>query len=274
MARSSRSASSTTAHGDGSAGDGVFGAAFVPGAGLGDYQVVGTATLLTGESLVAGTVARLARFADLAVDSLDIVLSKNLVVAGDSVSVSATVHNHGPDAAMGVTVTVTDRQTFEELGRDTVDIPAGGSASVQVPWHVAAPNAHRIQVSIAPLASPAEVSLANNSAVRTVVLGYPVGVRETVPASARLVLRAPRPNPSHGTVTLTFSLPRNEAVTLVLFDILGRRVRRWEWRQLGAGVHFVEWDGTTETGTRLPAGVFLCRLRAGGEVQSQKMIVR
>jgi len=262
------------AHGDGSAGDGVFGAAFVPGAGLGDYQVVGTATLLTGESLVAGTVARLARFADLAVDSLDIVLSKNLVVAGDSVSVSATVHNHGPDAAMGVTVTVTDRQTFEELGRDTVDIPAGGSASVQVPWHVAAPNAHRIQVSIAPLASPAEVSLANNSAVRTVVLGYPVGVRETVPASARLVLRAPRPNPSHGTVTLTFSLPRNEAVTLVLFDILGRRVRRWEWRQLGAGVHFVEWDGTTETGTRLPAGVFLCRLRAGGEVQSQKMIVR
>ena len=88
------------------------------------------------------------------------------------------------------------------------------------------------------------------------------------------MLHAPRPNPSHGTVTLTFSLPRTEAVTLDVFDILGRRVRRWEWRQLSAGIHFVEWDGTMETGTRLPAGVFLCRLRAGGEVQSQKMIVR
>jgi hypothetical protein len=262
------------AHDDGSADDGTYGAVVVTGAGFGDYQAFGRVTLGTGEAFATGTAATVAQFADLSVDSLDIYLSKNLVVADDSVSVFVTVHNHGPSAAMGVLVTVTDERTFDELGTATLDIAANGSATAQLPWRLAEPDTHRLHVSVSPYGPPSEASLANNAANRTVILGYPVGVGEEAPLKGQLSFRAPRPNPSHGTVTLTFGLPTSAEATLEVFDVLGRRVRRWEWPLLAAGTHSVDWNGTTDSGHTLPVGVFLCRLRVGTETRSQKVILR
>lgn len=49
------------------------------------------------------------------------------------------------------------------------------------------------------------------------------------------------------------------------YDIVGRRVRSLLRADLGAGRHLVGWDGTSDAGERLPAGVYKVRLRAGTE---------
>lgn len=64
-------------------------------------------------------------------------------------------------------------------------------------------------------------------------------------------------------VRMRISLAAREPVELSVYDIAGRRVRALVRSELEAGDHFVGWDGASDAGARLPAGVYKVRLRAG-----------
>jgi hypothetical protein len=81
------------------------------------------------------------------------------------------------------------------------------------------------------------------------------------------------PNPFNPSTTIGFTLPRQSYVSLVLFDILGRRVRQLVNDQLSAGKHEVTWDGRSETGQVAASGVYLYRLEAGEFSSERKMIL-
>jgi hypothetical protein len=68
------------------------------------------------------------------------------------------------------------------------------------------------------------------------------------------------PNPTPGAVAIAFSLPRTEWVRLVVVDISGRIVRTLESGELESGPHRVTWDGRDQSGDRVRAGVYFCRL--------------
>ena len=65
------------------------------------------------------------------------------------------------------------------------------------------------------------------------------------------------PNPFCGEATLHLRAPGSQPLQLMIFDELGRRVRRWDVRQAGLELH---WNGTDEDGVRLPASVYYGRL--------------
>jgi flagellar hook assembly protein FlgD len=44
-------------------------------------------------------------------------------------------------------------------------------------------------------------------------------------------------------------------------------------KQLKAGRHEAEWDGKSNTGRAAPSGVYFCRLRAGKQVLTRKMVL-
>jgi hypothetical protein len=74
------------------------------------------------------------------------------------------------------------------------------------------------------------------------------------------------PNPVRKKATVTFALTAPSQVHLALYDVLGREVAVLVDGEREAGRHDVALDGA-----RLPAGTYLVRLEAGGEVQTQRL---
>jgi hypothetical protein len=94
-----------------------------------------------------------------------------------------------------------------------------------------------------------------------------VGVEEAhVPASATAIEAAP--NPFVARTTIRYRLAQAGPVRLSVHDLTGRLVARLVDGEQSAGPHEVHFDGS-----RLPAGVYLCRLEAG-EVDLKQMVVR
>ena len=81
----------------------------------------------------------------------------------------------------------------------------------------------------------------------------------TAPQSASL--RQNYPNPFNPGTMLTFALPTEAAVDLVVYDILGRTVRTLVGGSLPAGTHRVYWNGQDDAGRNAAAGVYLYRLQ-------------
>jgi hypothetical protein len=81
------------------------------------------------------------------------------------------------------------------------------------------------------------------------------------------------PNPFNPTTTIHFELPQMTQVELVVFDILGQKVRRLVAEQLPAGAHSAVWDGRNEAGIRVGNGVYLYQLRAADFVEMKRMLL-
>jgi hypothetical protein len=99
------------------------------------------------------------------------------------------------------------------------------------------------------------------------------GTPETaLPAPQGLRLGPAAPNPSRGEAIIHFALPVAGAVRLSVFDVAGRRVTGTGSSTLPAGAHTWSWDGRDAAGRLAPAGVYVVRLEAGGEVRTLKLL--
>lgn len=71
------------------------------------------------------------------------------------------------------------------------------------------------------------------------------------------------PNPFNPSTTIEFALPEESWVSLVIYDLLGRQVKALVPRQRRpAGTYTVLWDGTSDTGMKMPSGVYFYRMVA------------
>ncbi len=76
------------------------------------------------------------------------------------------------------------------------------------------------------------------------------------------------PNPFNPGTVISYSLPAASQVTLKVTDMLGREVRTLVNGRMEAGTHTVDFDASA-----LPSGFYLYTLKAGGSVQSRKMLL-
>ncbi len=98
-----------------------------------------------------------------------------------------------------------------------------------------------------------------------------VAVHDEAPGSAALV--GVHPNPFNPATTITFALPREMAVSLDVYSLLGRRVRSLLQGRRDAGTHQVAWDGTDEQGRAAPSGIYLARVETEDGVEVGKMVL-
>jgi hypothetical protein len=111
--------------------------------------------------------------------------------------------------------------------------------------------------------------------VLTWFFGTATGVEPSLGAgSGGLRLAQNAPNPFTGTTSIGFALPSKGRVSLEIFDVSGRRVVQLVDRVLPGGSHTIAWDGRDAAGARVASGVYLCRLKAGGESVSKEMVLR
>ena len=79
------------------------------------------------------------------------------------------------------------------------------------------------------------------------------------------------PNPFNPAVVLPLDLAKDAAaVSLAVYDVLGRRVRQVWDGPLGAGRHRFTWDGRDEVGKDVAAGVYIYKVEVDGRVEAKK----
>jgi len=81
------------------------------------------------------------------------------------------------------------------------------------------------------------------------------------------------PNPFNPTTTLRFDLPELSDMTLTIYNMLGQKVRTFDYHNTSAGYHSVTWDATNDFGQQVGAGVYLYQLQAKDFVKTRKMVL-
>ena len=81
------------------------------------------------------------------------------------------------------------------------------------------------------------------------------------------------PNPFNPSTTLTFELPKQLEVELVIFDVLGRKVNTLVKGVQRPGVHQVIWNGADERGVPVSSGVYFYRLTTENYAKTLKMVL-
>jgi uncharacterized lipoprotein YddW (UPF0748 family) len=86
------------------------------------------------------------------------------------------------------------------------------------------------------------------------------------PVVQRLRLDQNYPNPFNPSTNITFQLPQNSDVSLIVYDMVGREVAVLVNRQMTAGIH-----NATFEASRYPSGVYFYRLETASGSLSRKM---
>ncbi len=101
----------------------------------------------------------------------------------------------------------------------------------------------------------------------------PAPVGEEV-ISHELALYQNHPNPFNPMTDISFTLPREEEVSLRIFDLSGRLVRTLvQQDRLAAGLHRITWNGRNDRDRLVPSGVYFYRLDFGDQVQTKRMML-
>jgi hypothetical protein len=105
-------------------------------------------------------------------------------------------------------------------------------------------------------------------------LGIPSGLDDHVALTPdRFELGQNFPNPFNPETEIMFSVPSPSNVRIGIYNIMGQRVRTLTDAPYSMGVHRVRWDGRSDAGVAVGAGVYICRMEAPGFVQARKMLL-
>ena len=80
----------------------------------------------------------------------------------------------------------------------------------------------------------------------------------TVPAEFHLFQNYP--NPFNPTTQISFLMPQSAEVKVVIYDMLGRKVRTVFEGHRGVGLHTVTWDGKNDSGLSVASGTYIYNL--------------
>ena len=81
------------------------------------------------------------------------------------------------------------------------------------------------------------------------------------------------PNPFNNSTAINFYLPSSGDYQLLIYDILGRRVRVLADGFYNAGENTVIWDGTNDSGNNIASGIYFARLQGEESKASLKLFM-
>ena len=109
-----------------------------------------------------------------------------------------------------------------------------------------------------------------SSTVRSFLLAGPSGVAGKPSGSVPSVyaLSQAYPNPSRGSITIKYQLPKESNVSLTIYNVVGQQIKRFDIGNKPAGYHQVNWNDNS-----LPNGVYIYQLKAGTFTSTKKLMV-
>ena len=86
------------------------------------------------------------------------------------------------------------------------------------------------------------------------------------------VLDQNRPNPFTGITNIRFNSAGNENAQIIIYNILGKKVKTLLNGISQTGINTVYWDGTTGAGVQAASGIYIYTLNLNGKFYSRKMV--
>jgi len=86
------------------------------------------------------------------------------------------------------------------------------------------------------------------------------------------VLDQNRPNPFSGITKIRFNSAGNENAKIIIYNILGKKIKNLYNGISQAGINTVYWDGTTGAGVQAASGIYIYTLNLNGKFYSRKMV--
>ena len=96
-------------------------------------------------------------------------------------------------------------------------------------------------------------------------------VVENVPAEFQL--RQNYPNPFNSSTTIQYQLPQQSYVELVIFNLIGEKVKSLVNENQESGWHQATWDGANEAGAKVASGIYLYQLKMDNRVETRRMML-
>lgn len=81
------------------------------------------------------------------------------------------------------------------------------------------------------------------------------------------------PNPFNPSTRIVYYIPERSAVTISIYDLLGREVASLVNSVVREGVNSTAWDGSVSGGELAGSGVYLCRMQAGKHSITRKLVL-
>lgn len=93
------------------------------------------------------------------------------------------------------------------------------------------------------------------------------------PALENSRLLFPYPNPASGESMIPFYLREGGDIRIDIFNVQGRRIRTFKPLSFRAGLHQIKWNGRSDQGHPVPAGIYIVRLKTAYNISSAKLIM-
>ena len=81
------------------------------------------------------------------------------------------------------------------------------------------------------------------------------------------------PNPFNPETRIRFEIANQENVQLIIYDMLGRKVRTLVNDNYNPGMYVINWDGMNDNRQPVSSGPYLYRIKAGEFIDHKKMIL-
>ncbi|HQI49037.1 MAG TPA: T9SS type A sorting domain-containing protein, partial [bacterium] len=81
------------------------------------------------------------------------------------------------------------------------------------------------------------------------------------------------PNPFNNETRMILSLPQRGPLQVEVTDLLGRCVRRLYQGEAREGYLDLHWDGRDDLGKTAASGIYYCRVVAGKQTLSRKLVL-
>ena len=81
------------------------------------------------------------------------------------------------------------------------------------------------------------------------------------------------PNPFNPTTQIRYDLPLYEYVTVIIYDVMGRKIKSLINTNQEAGYRSITWDATNDLGQPVSAGMYIYTIQAGEFRKTRKMVL-
>lgn len=81
------------------------------------------------------------------------------------------------------------------------------------------------------------------------------------------------PNPFNNHTIISFSLAKTGHVSLIVYDVLGKQIKKIIDEELSANTYKYSWSGNDDQGNSVSSGLYFCKLKVGNEILTNKILL-
>lgn len=189
----------------------------------------------------------------------------NATGSDDQVRVAWTLHQTAPDLTFHIFRSTAEEGFYQKLNAEPI-VPDQPKQYVYTDYQVSNGITYWYKLGLAEFSDSLSLFGPVSATART-----DVAQENDFSGPTSYQLFQNYPNPFNPRTTIKYQVPQTSRVSLVIYNLLGQRVRTLVKATQQSGTYQVDWDGRDEWGNSVASGIYFFRLAAGPYARIRKM---